>query len=335
MITSKPANAHEIVDPFNRQITYLRVSLTERCNLKCRYCFDSLESCRGYAARLSDAQIMRLVRLFARLGVEKIRFSGGEPLLRRGLLNLIRETSGIPGIAAVGITTNGLGLEPCLPDLIGAGLNRLNISLDSLDRATFRSITGIDGLPHVLSAINAALDSNAFQFVKINTVVIRGVNDHELPFLARWALNRKLTLRFIEFMPTAESGWSRELFVSEFEIFKRIGLDLERDCVCQASAGPEIRYRYRDFPGRIGFISAVSKSFCARCNRLRITSRGELIGCLFQCHRIDLKTLLDRSAPDEEIIDLILRTTNVAGFRRAPELLSISNYEPFMKAVGG
>ncbi len=322
-----------LIDHQNRAITYLRVSLTQRCNMKCSYCFGSLEK-RRTSSELSNADIIRLIEAFASRGINKIRFTGGEPLLRHGIIDLIARTKAIDGIEHIGLTTNGLLLKPLLPGLIAAGLNSINISLDSLRPDTFFAIAKINGLDRVMTGIDAALESGAFPLVKINTVVMRGINDGELPLMARWALERSLDIRFIEFMPTGKSDWSR-LFVSEAEIRRRIGLDLEKCEGENASPGPAVSYRYENYPGRISFISAVSRSFCGGCNRLRLTSRGEIFGCLFQDNRADLKNLLDRGPTTDEIVDHIAFLIERPDFRREPGDVSITDYKPFMQAVGG
>jgi cyclic pyranopterin phosphate synthase len=322
-----------LIDYQNRAIKYLRVSLTQRCNMKCSYCFGSLEK-RRTSFELSNADIIRLIEAFASMGINKIRFTGGEPLLRHGIIDLMARTKEIDGIEHIGLTTNGLLLEPLLPGLLAAGLNSVNISLDSLRPDTFFAIAKMNGLDRVMAAIDAALQSGAFPLAKINTVVMRGINDGELSQMALWALERKLDIRFIEFMPTGKSDWSC-LFVSEAEIRQRIGLDLEKCKSENASPGPAVSYRYKNYPGRISFISAVSRSFCGSCNRLRLTSRGEIFGCLFREQRADLKNLLDRGGTTDEIAGHIADLIARPNFRREPGDVSITDYKPFMQAVGG
>jgi cyclic pyranopterin phosphate synthase len=322
-----------LIDHRNRAITYLRVSLTHRCNLKCGYCFGSIER-RPTSSELSNSDIIRLIEAFASLGISKVRFTGGEPLLRHNLVSLIAETRAIDGIDQIGLTTNGLLLEPLLPGLVSAGLNSINISLDSLCRDTFKMIAKIDGFDRVMAAIDAALQAGAFPLVKINTVVMRGINDEELPQMARWALERRLDIRFIEFMPTGKSDWPRS-YVDEDEMKQRIALELERCDNKSAGPGPAVSFRYKDYPGRISFISAVSRSFCGSCNRLRLTSRGEIFGCLFRDERADLKGLLDQGASTGELAEYIAALITRPDFRREPDDVSISDYRPFMQAVGG
>lgn len=189
--------------------------------------------------------------------------------------------------------------------MIEAGLNSLNISLDSLKRDTFLAITGIDCLSEVLSGIENALKSGAFPYVKINTVVLRGMNDTELVNLAEWALRRKTDLRFIEFMPTHHASWSEDKFVPESEIRERLGYLLEPDESDEKVPGPARRYRVSGHEGRISFISAVSRSFCGSCNRVRLTRKGELVGCLYRPDWLDLGTLLREGTNPSRIAEVI------------------------------
>ncbi|MCP4634106.1 MAG: GTP 3',8-cyclase MoaA [candidate division Zixibacteria bacterium] len=324
----------KLVDFLGRKITYLRLSLTEQCNLKCSYCYGNA-ICKPSADYPTNDEIIKLLRIFSSLGVEKIRFTGGEPLLRKGLSEIVRETSRLKGIRHIGITTNGLILEPLLDKLIDSGLNKLNISLDSFDRETYKKITGVDGLDRVLSSIEAAERSKAFPFLKINSVIMKGVNDNEIPQMVEWALKRDIDLRFIEFMPTETSGWGREHFVSEDEIRERINFELSKVPVDENSRGPAVTYRCFDYPGRISFISAVSRSFCSTCNRLRINSKGDLIGCLFKNNSINLREYLGKYKNLDDFENLLTNAVNSPEFRRIPEISSVSMFKPSMLSTGG
>ncbi len=324
-----------LVDFFGRSISYLRVSLTEKCNMRCGYCYSSAACNSSGRGELGNDQLVTLFKAFASLGINKVRFTGGEPLLRRGLIELVAETKRIAGISIVAITTNGLLLKKNLNQLIDAGLNRINISLDTLKRDKFKQITGVDGLGRVISVIEAVVSSGAFDRVKVNTVVMRGVNDDELSSLARWALDLGIEIRFIEFMPTEKSGWSIEKFIGEAEMRDRIGLALIPLSENSVSPGPEGSYGCEGFTGRVSFISAVSRSFCNACNRLRLTSHGELVGCLFRDDKRELRGLLRDGASVGEIAQYISAMVVGQDFRREPGKVSISNFKPFMKAVGG
>jgi len=333
--TSDIKQTRRLVDFCGRTITYLRVSLTQKCNLRCGYCFGSVDKNQIDKREMTNTEILRLIQSFVSLGINKVRFTGGEPLLRRAIADLVKGTSALPGISIVGLTTNGLLLNNFLPALVNAGLNRINISLDSLDRDAFRRITGIDGFQRVLTGIENAENSGAFPWVKINTVVMRGINDSEIPRFAEWALSHRIDIRFIEFMPTENSGWDKDLFMAESEIREKIGLALEEEVAKGDNNGPARRFRFRDYPGRVSFISAASRSFCNQCNRLRLTSRGDVFGCLFQNNRAGLKKLLEIAATGDDVSEYIVKVIARPGFRRPPGEVSITEYEPYMQAVGG
>ena len=334
MILTRAAD-RDLTDNMGRRITYLRISVTRSCNLRCGYCYGSQGPVGRDGRSLSDGEVVRAIRGFAILGINKIRFTGGEPLLRKGMPEIIKTVSCLPSISTVGLTTNGILLSKYLRPLIDAGLNRLNVSLDTLDREKFKSITGADGFERVYRAVMDAVDSGAFGRVNINTVIMRGINDMEISGFAEWALSRQIELRFIEFMPILRSGRRANLFVAENEIKRRIGLDLSEDDSGRNSGGPAITYRHGGNPGRIGFISARSRCFCGDCNRLRLTSSGNVLGCLFGKNGIDLKKLLSGPAGADEIAGYVRSKIMMPGFRRKPGDNSIGNTKPFMRGIGG
>lgn len=263
-----------------RKLTYLRISLTDKCNFRCFYCYGSAPEieCTAKSNLMSSTEIVDLIKVFGMLGVNKVRLTGGEPLLNPAVVDIVRSISEIPGINQIGLTTNGFLLKDKLPELIKAGLNRLNVSLDSLDREIFREVTGVDGLPLILEGLHTARNSGAFLHVKVNNVVMRGVNDHEVNAFAKWALENGFELRFIEYMPTKSSNGYSGKFISEADIRAKIDLDLAPDICNSVSAGPARMFKVNGYPGRIGFISALSQKFCESCNRLRLTADGRLIG---------------------------------------------------------
>ena len=322
-------------DIYGRSISYLRVSLTERCNLKCGYCYGNAANCIESKESLSSRFILKIIHAFSRLGVDKIRFTGGEPLLREDLAEIIEETSHIGKFGIIGLTTNGVSLAPKLDRLVAAGLNRLNISLDSLDRKTYAAISGRDCLASVLTAINQALTYDEFGYVKINVVVMKGINDNEAPKFAEWALEMNIDLRFIEFMPAYKSGWSEDLFVGEEEIKALIGLDLIPVPTEKSRSGPARSFRYRDFPGKISFVSAVSRGFCGNCNRLRLTSNGELIGCLFDRRSVNLMSHIRESDSVEEIAARLRDIFDQKLYRKSPEINIADGCGPAMRGIGG
>ncbi len=328
-------NRKRLIDVFNRQITYLRVSLTNRCNLRCVYCYGSAADTFRAREPLTDEQLIRLIDIFASLGVVKIRFTGGEPTVRRGLVDLVAKTAAIDGISQIGITTNGLILKRMIPDLIAAGLNRINISLDTLDRERFRRIAGVDGFERVYESIMSAIECGRFPSVKVNTVVIRGINDDEIPRLAEWALTRPIDLRLIEFMPTADSKWGADRFIGEDEMKARIDFELQPIIGGDITGGPARSYRVSGQPGRVSFISAVSHNFCSGCNRLRLTSDGEIFGCLFGAEGVNIGRILEQYENDDNLVDFLTSLIATPGFRRCQSLFSVLEPEPCMRRVGG
>lgn len=324
-----------IVDAYGRKITYLRVSLTKECNLRCGYCYGGLICPEDESPRLSDIEIIEIIRAFALLGINKIRFTGGEPLLRKGIVDLIKGTSCIEGVKIIALTTNGVLLSSKLDGLVEAGLNRLNVSLDSPNRDTYKQITGSDCLKRVLTAIELAENCGRFGYIKVNVVVMKGINDTEIPDFVRWALPKKIDLRFIEFMPVDKSSWKDGIFLPEDEIKSRIGLKLDPVLIDTSSSGPAVTYRHKGFPGRISFISAVSRGFCHTCNRLRLTSEGCLVGCLFGESSIELKPLIENSASAENLSLMIKDIVRAKYFRKSPDQSIFACAEPSMRSIGG
>ncbi len=322
-------------DESGRELTYLRVSLTERCNMKCIYCQTGNAPNDTPPQDLSDSELLELIGAFSILGVDKIRFTGGEPLLRRGIVDLVRNTRTIDNVTLVGLTTNGLLLDKLLDPLVQAGLNRLNVSLDTLNPERFKRITGVDCFPRVLGSIKDAVDSGVFARVKINTVVMRGFNDDEVHRFSEWGIQTGLDIRFIEFMPTRHSAWSEKLFVGEKELRENISLPLEPDPSTKHNDGPAKTFLVPGQPGRVSFISAVTSSFCDSCNRLRVTSSGEIVGCLFGVSRFDCRPYLGGKLDTGEIAEIIASHISRAGFRRTPSERSITDDRPSMRGIGG
>ena len=278
-------------DSHGRSISYLRVSLTDRCNLRCRYCMpDGGVHKLDHGDVLSYEEILRVAEAAAVLGMNKLRLTGGEPLVRRGVVDFISRLTGIPGINDLRLTTNGVLLPDMADDLLKAGVRRINISLDSLNPAVFKYITGRDEHRKVMEGLDVAL-SAGFEKIKINCVVIRGINDNEIPDLASLARDKKLDIRFIEFMPLGHLPfWSADKFMSTNEIKDRLKplgelIPLER----KKSEGPARVFQWPGALGQIGFISPLSDHFCSECNRLRLTADGKLRLCLFSDREIDMQ----------------------------------------------
>jgi cyclic pyranopterin phosphate synthase len=302
------------LDSFNRPISYLRVSVTDRCNLRCVYCMSPEGmSLRRHDEILHYEEIERVVRAAASLGISKVRLTGGEPLVRRGLVDLVSMIGCIPGIDDLAMTTNGILLARYAEELKAAGLKRVNVSLDTLRPERFRRITRLGDLSNVLDGIAAAEGAGLLP-LKINTVVARGMNDDEVLDFARLTLEREWHIRFIEIMPLGQwqrvdSEWENSIVMAT-EMRQRIGTDLGPLEPVKASVGngPAHYYRLPGALGTIGFISPVSGHFCYQCNRLRLTADGKLRPCLLSDYEIDLRTPLRRGSGMGEIRELIIHS---------------------------
>ena len=268
-------------DGHNRRVSYVRISVTDRCNLRCSYCSAPAFSPHSRAQILSYEEIVRLVRVLVTLGVDKVRLTGGEPLVRRHIDSLIARIKAVAGINDISLTTNGVLLEKLADPLWNAGLRRINISLDTLDRKRFKEITGRDYFDRVRAGIEAAL-AVGFSPVKVNVVVMRGINDDELLDFAALTLKYPLHVRFIEYMPIGVSStWSGDKVVTEAEMLERISEGMGNlESVVSESSGPARLHRLPGAPGKIGVIAAMSNHFCATCNRIRVTADGCLRPCL-------------------------------------------------------
>lgn len=291
----------DLTDRFGRVHRYLRVSLTDQCNFRCRYCMpeDGIAWLPG-SQILSDAEIVRVIRILAGMGVGKVRFTGGEPTLRPGLEGLISSTKSIPGIHTVAMTTNGSTLSKKASDYRLAGLDIINISLDSLNPATFKAITLRDQLPLVLKGIHRAARAG-FEDVKINVVAMKGVNSHELLDFVDLAKDLPVTVRFIEFMPFLGNRWSQASLLTYREMRSAIE---ETYCLVPLDGDPSAvgkDFRIPGFVGKIGFVTSMTETFCGDCDRIRLTADGSIKPCLFSPAEINLRHLLRGGAPDGEL----------------------------------
>ena len=289
-----------MIDAHGRKINYLRLSVTDRCNLRCRYCMpaDGVPLL-PHGGILRYEELSLVARTAVSLGIEKIRVTGGEPLVRKGILGFLSRLAGIPGLRQLVLTTNGLLLEDMAEPLKSAGVQRLNISIDSLVPENFHRITRGGDVSRVLSGI-AAAEGAGFP-IKLNVVVMRGANDHEVVDFAALTLDKPYAVRFIEFMPSgAEEGDWRSLVVPGREILDRIAKRFPFDEVDRGElAGPANDYRIRGAAGTIGVITPVTGHFCDGCNRIRVTASGMARGCLFSEAETDLKPILRGSDPSE------------------------------------
>ncbi|CAG1005590.1 GTP 3',8-cyclase [Myxococcaceae bacterium] len=301
---SQAGSSAPLADSFGRRIGSLRISVTDRCNLRCVYCMPEDIPWLPRAQLLSLEELARVARIVVASGVRKIRLTGGEPLLRRDLPTLIELLAEIPGLDDLALTTNGTQLARLAGPLRKAGLRRVNVSLDSLDRENFARMAQRDVLAQVLAGIDAAAEASLAP-VRINCVPMRGVNDHEALAFAKLARERGFEVRFIEFMPLEHGDrWGRDVMVAGSELRQRIDAvhPLVPDPGCDEHS-PSRDWRFADgAPGVIGFIDSMSRPFCAHCNRIRLTADGKLRTCLFSVREHDLRELLRRGASDEEIL---------------------------------
>jgi cyclic pyranopterin phosphate synthase len=326
----------QLIDSFGRTHNNLRISVTDRCNLRCTYCMAEDVTFLDRAELLTFEEITRFVRIAAPLGIDKVRLTGGEPLMRRDLPRLVAMLASVPGIKDVGLTTNGLLLADCARQLFDAGLRRINISLDTLDPERFRQVTRRDGLEKVLAGIFAAKEAG-FRPVKINAVAMRGVTEHEVVPLARFCREHSFEMRFIEYMPIGAEAWERSKVYFAHEILET----LEREICPLAPAAdydpkaPAMEFEYADGGGRVGIIASVTRPFCMSCNRVRLTCDGKLRNCLFALDEADVKGLLRGGAPDEAIAAVIHR--NVRDKWEGHEINTARFIKPLrtMHAIGG
>ena len=295
-----------LVDSYGRRARDLRISLTDRCNLRCTYCMpaEGLDWMPGDDL-LSDDELVALIEVAVRrLGIQEIRFTGGEPLLRKGIVDLIRRVGELSPRPEMSLTTNGIGFAPRAADFVAAGLDRINISLDSLDPDTFLRLTRRPRLADVLKSLSAAVDAGLAP-VKINAVLMRGVNDHEAPDLLRFSLDHGYQLRFIEQMPLdAGHSWTRDRMVTAADIERILAEQFTLTPNAGARLGaPAELFDVDGGPATVGIIASVTRPFCGDCDRTRLTADGQVRTCLFSRNETNLRALLRGGAADEQIAD--------------------------------
>lgn len=291
-----------LADRFGRQFPYVRLSLLEACNFRCSYCLpEGYRAQPGVPPPLQRAEIARLLRAFAGVGMRKLRLTGGEPSLRRDLTGIIETAAATPGVRTVALTTNGSVLRRRRAEWQAAGLGALNVSVDALDRARFAAITGHDRLDDILRGIDEALEAG-FPTLKLNAVLLRGLNDDQLPAFLDYLRERPVSVRFIELMQT---GTNRDYFTRHHYRAEALEGALQAAgwglCPRAPDAGPAREYAHPDYAGRIGIIAPYSRDFCAGCNRLRVTAMGDLRLCLFGNVGIPLRPLLQDDAQIEAL----------------------------------
>lgn len=341
-------------DSFGRTLRDFRISITDRCNFRCLYCLpETDEAADFYRAQekggskpikhewkprthfLTYEEIERIVRIVVGLGITKIRLTGGEPLLRRDVSVLVGKLAAL-SIDDLALTTNGFYFENQAEALCDAGLRRVSFSLDSLDRDNFKKLTGRDGLDEVLMAIRSARDLG-FEPVKVNAVIIRGFNDHEIEPLVDFARKESLNLRFIEFMPL-DSGraWQKEHVVSGREILDRLRSRFDLEPIdLEHPAATAKRWRLADGSAEIGLITPVTEPFCGNCNRLRLTADGKIRTCLFSLYEHDLKPLLRGDVTDEELVEWLARVVLKKEERHHIGETDFEQPNRTMSAIGG
>ncbi len=309
--TATEQKTPQLIDRYQRHLNYLRISITDRCNLRCLYCKpEGIIPKLPHNDILTYEEILRLVRIAVDLGITKARITGGEPLVRKGVCQFLTQLAQMDGLTDVSLTTNGVMLGQYLDRIKAAGVNRLNISLDTLKPEKYRQITGRDNFQQVVEAIHGARKLG-FSPIKINVVALKGYNDEELTDMARLSITYPFHVRFIEYMPIGIAKMQRGDRLSTTDIKKRIMelgplLPVQRD----THDGPAERFRFADAAGEIGFISPISHHFCDACNRLRISASGKLRSCLMSDNQQDLRRLLRQGGSDEEIIRVFLTSVH-------------------------
>ncbi len=328
-----------LIDAHNRKINYLRISITDRCNLRCQYCMPQEGVSQfGHEEVLRYEEILRIAAIAARRGISKIRITGGEPLVRKDAVRLVSQLARIEGIQDLSITTNGIHLEGFAPDLRRAGLQRVNISMDSLNADKYRKITRGGDLSRVWAGIAAARKAGLTP-IKINIVAIAGFNDDEILDFARLTIPEDLQVRFIEFMPIGESSaWRPERSIPAAELKLRIEalaplIPLENGR--SASDGPARLFKMAGAAGTIGFISPVSDHFCTSCNRLRLTADGKLKTCLFSDEEVDLKSLIRSGGADETLEKIMTQAISQKPLRQGTIIAGLKRCQRPMVKIGG
>jgi cyclic pyranopterin phosphate synthase len=302
---NQTVNHFKLIDRCNRHLNYLRISITDRCNLRCRYCVPrELIPKLLHTDVLTYEEILRVVRIATRLGITKVRVTGGEPLVRKGVYDFLKQLVATAGLKDVSLTTNGVLLAANLKKIQAAGIKRLNISLDTLSPTKYRDITGFDEFDRVWRGIENA-HRLGLHPIKLNVVALRGINDEELVDMAQLSLRYPFHIRFIEYMPIGQSDFNPGSLLLAPEIKNRIS-SLGKLLPVQVAEhdGPAQRYKFENAKGEIGFIPALSQHFCNQCNRLRLTASGQLRPCLLSDHQENLKALLRQGCTDQELTDI-------------------------------
>jgi cyclic pyranopterin phosphate synthase len=326
-----------LIDGFGRKITYLRMSVTDRCDFRCVYCMAEDMEFLPRARVLTLEEMTEIGKAFVELGIEKIRLTGGEPLIRRNMESMVASLGNMPGLKELTITTNGSQLQQKAQRLSEAGVKRINVSLDSLETDKFKRLTRTGDLNTVLKGIEAAKNAG-FERIKLNAVILKGRNDNEVVDLLEYALDNSLDISFIEEMPLGQiSEHDRALsFCSSAELRDMIGQKYELLPTSEATAGPSRYWRIPGYESRVGFISPHSENFCDSCNRIRLTVEGRLLLCLGNEHSVDLRAVLRRYPGDRERLkQAIVDAMTIKPERHYFDLDDEPQILRFMNATGG
>jgi cyclic pyranopterin phosphate synthase len=328
----------QLIDGFGRVHNNLRISVTDRCNIRCFYCMpaDHVQFMNRHEL-LTFEEIERFVRIVVPSGVNKLRLTGGEPLVRRDLSSLVEKLAAIPGVRDIGLTTNGILFGEQARDLYRAGLRRVNISLDALDPVVFREVTRREGYEKVVESIHIAKEVG-FDPVKINAVAIRNLTEDQIVPFGRFARDTGVEIRFIEFMPLdADNAWERDKVLFGHEIIERLSAEIAPLVPIGQTdpSAPATDFQFADGIGRIGLIASVSQPFCSQCNRFRITADGKLRNCLFSMEETDIKSLLRGNASDEAILSAV--RNSIAAKKEGHEINTARFIQPDrpMYSIGG
>ena len=310
-----------LIDRYKRHLNYLRISITDRCNLKCLYCMPSGPGHKmDHEEILRYEEILRIVRIGIRLGISKVRITGGEPLVRTDCCDFLETLAKLRGLNDISLTTNGVLLSDYIDRIVSAGIKRVNISLDTLDRQKYAEITGVDAFDRVWRGIQAAYEKGMHP-IKINVVALNGINDEELADLAALSFQHPFHIRFIEYMPIGQTRQCDKAPLLYPDIRTRIEKLGELLPVArQANDGPAMRYKFNGAIGEIGFISAVSHHFCEQCNRLRLTADGRIRSCLLSDIHEDIKTPLRNGRLDTDLANIFFRAVRRKPFQHAVRL---------------
>ncbi|RUL81418.1 GTP 3',8-cyclase MoaA [Tautonia sociabilis] len=332
-----PTPTAPLIDRFGRVHNNLRISVTDRCNIRCTYCMPELVQFLPRQELLTFEEIERFVRVAASQRITKVRLTGGEPLVRRDLPVLVEKLAHVPGIVDVGLTTNGLLLSPMARALFDAGLRRINVSLDTMDPGRFERLTRRPGFEQVIAGILAAREVG-FSPVKINAVAIKGETDLDVVPLGRFAREHGLELRFIEYMPLdAGNAWERDKVLLASEILDLLSREIGplSPAPDQDPRAPAVDYDYLDGGGRVGLIASVSRPFCGSCNRVRLTADGKLRNCLFALEETDVRALIRGGASDDELAAAL--RDSVAGKWEGHQINAAGFIKPdrLMHSIGG